>query len=122
MEKPRMTRAYMDSKTKIQLADFLRQHCHANGDGSAVYDEKWSDRRVMCEFNKSPHDYAATLHHVSSVREDCVGLLVPDQTGKGRGFGVFLPMIQTLEARCDALETKIAVLEDLLIAKKRDAV
>jgi hypothetical protein len=96
----------MDIKTKIQLADFLRQHCHRNGDGCAVYDDTWSDRRVMEEFNKNAPEYLATMHHVSTLREDCVGLLT-DNGGPGRGYGVFASRLTTLEARVAALEEMI---------------
>lgn len=101
-----MPRAIMDIKTKIQLADFLRQHCHRNGEGCAVYEDAWSDRRVMEEFNKGNPEYPATMHHVSTLREDCVGLLT-DVGGPGRGYGVYLPMIKALEARVAALEEMI---------------
>lgn len=84
-DKKRHTMTHLEA---IRVGDMLRQHCIAV-DGVAVFEDNWSDQRVVDEIG------TVTLTNVENLRKSMLGPLAkPDP----------VPTLESLSQRIKALE------------------
>jgi hypothetical protein len=99
-----MTKTYLTREQMFLLGDLIRQHCHRNEDGFAVYDAPWTDELILKQVG-SPYN----INHVAHLRKELCGKFPP--TTNILNQYQLKDYILELTKRVDGLQAKLDKIE-----------